>query len=69
MEAKNKSKKVLQWHAKDLNQVSFDYQINGIPRFVVIDPEGKIYQAKMSRPSEASFEIILRKALGLKDLE
>lgn len=69
LEAKNKSKKVLQWHANDLNQVSFDYQINGIPRFVVIDPEGKIYQAKMSRPSEASFEIILRKAIGLKDLE
>lgn len=69
LEAKNKSKKVLQWHANDFNQVSFDYQINGIPRFVVIDPDGKIYQAKMSRPSEASFEVILRKALGLKDLE
>ncbi len=69
LEAKNKSKKVLQWHANQINQVTFDYQINGIPRFVVIDPDGKIYQAKMSRPSEASFEVILRKALGLKDLE
>jgi thiol-disulfide isomerase/thioredoxin len=69
LEAKNKSKKVLQWHANQINQVRFDYQINSIPRFVVIDPDGKIYQAKMSRPSEASFEVILRKALGLKDLE
>jgi thiol-disulfide isomerase/thioredoxin len=69
IEAKNKSKTVLQWHANQINQTKFDYQINGIPRFVMIDPDGNIYQSKMSRPSEAAFEMILRKALGLKDLE
>ncbi|MDI9257916.1 redoxin domain-containing protein [Flavobacterium sedimenticola] len=68
-EAKNKSKKVLQWYANNSKQVNFNYQITSIPRFVMIDPEGKIYQSKMARPSEASFEMILRKALDLRDLE
>jgi len=69
LETRNKRKKVLQWYANDRNQVNFDYQVTSIPRFVMIDPEGKMYQSKMTRPSEASFEIILRKAIGLKDLE
>ena len=68
-EAKSKSKIVKQWHANDLQKVSKDYSIQGIPRFVMIDPEGNFYQSKMTRPSEAAFEMILRKALGLKDLE
>jgi thiol-disulfide isomerase/thioredoxin len=68
-EAKSKSKVVQQWHANDLNKTSLDYSIQGIPRFVMIDPDGNFYQAKMTRPSDAAFEMILRKALGLKDLE
>jgi hypothetical protein len=43
--------------------------VNSIPRFILIDAEWKIYNADMPRPSESSFEIILRKALELKDLE
>ncbi|MEI2421915.1 TlpA disulfide reductase family protein, partial [Arthrospira platensis SPKY2] len=39
-EAKSKSKSVLQWHANDLQKTNFDYSIQGIPRFVMIDPEG-----------------------------
>lgn len=68
-DAKSKSKSVLQWHADDLQKTNFDFSIQGIPRFVMIDPEGNFYQSKMARPSEAAFEMILRKALGLPDLE
>jgi hypothetical protein len=46
-----------------------DYNINSIPRFILIDTEGKIYNANMPKPSMASFELILRKPLGLKELE
>ncbi|MDD7913205.1 TlpA family protein disulfide reductase [Polaribacter ponticola] len=28
------------------------YQINAIPRFIIIDPEGKIVDANAPRPSE-----------------
>uniref|UniRef100_UPI00404AA402 redoxin domain-containing protein n=3 Tax=Flavobacterium sp. TaxID=239 RepID=UPI00404AA402 len=68
-DAKSKSKIVKQWHANDLQKTNFDYSIQGIPRFVMIDPEGNFYQSKMTRPSDAAFEMILRKALGLEDLE
>lgn len=68
-DAKSKSKIVKQWHANDLQKTNFDYSIQGIPRFVMIDPEGNFYQSKMTRPSDAAFEMILRKALGLEDLQ
>ncbi len=68
-DAKSKSKIVKQWHANDLQKTNADYSIQGIPRFVMIDPKGNFYQAKMARPSDAAFEMILRKALGLDDLE
>jgi thiol-disulfide isomerase/thioredoxin len=68
-DAKSKSKIVKQWHANDLQKTNSDYSIQGIPRFVMLDPEGNFYQAKMPRPSDAAFEMILRKALGLGDLE
>ena len=48
---------------------SSDYNVNSIPRFILIDSEGKIYNSNMPRPSDSAFEIIIRKALGLKELE
>jgi len=60
---------VKQWHANDFQKTNSDYSIQGIPRFVMIDPEGNFYQSKMARPSDAAFEMILRKALDLEDLE
>jgi len=68
-EAKSKPKIVKQWHANDIQKLNSDYSIQGIPRFVMIDPDGNFYQSKMTRPSDVAFEMILRKALGLKDLE
>lgn len=68
LDAKNKSKSVQQFYLKNAAAFSKDYNVNSIPRFILIDDRGQIYNASMPRPSEASFEMILRKALNLKDL-
>jgi thiol-disulfide isomerase/thioredoxin len=68
LDAKNKSKSVQQFHLENAVAFSKDYNVNSIPRFILIDDKGKIYNASMPRPSEASFEMILRKALNLSDL-
>lgn len=43
----------IQLHADKNSTFRNDYQISLIPRFILIDPEGKIVDAKMSRPSES----------------
>jgi thiol-disulfide isomerase/thioredoxin len=68
LDAKNKSKSVQQFHLENAVAFSKDYNFNSIPRFILIDDKGKIYNASMPRPSEASFEMVLRKALNLNDL-
>lgn len=68
IDAKNKSKSVQQFHINNTIAFSKDYNVNSIPRFILIDDKGKIYNASLPRPSEASFEMILRKALNLSDL-
>lgn len=35
------------------------YQVNGIPRFILIDPEGKIVDANAPRPSDPSLTTLL----------
>ena len=52
-----------------MENFSKDYNINSIPRFVLIDPDGNIYNARMPLPSDKSFEMVLRKALNLEDLD
>ncbi|MFP9118630.1 redoxin family protein [Flavobacterium sp. RNTU_13] len=67
-EAKLKSSSVLQLHAADDKTFSNDYDIQGIPRFILIDKEGKIVNADMPRPSDKTFEQVIRRELGLKEL-
>jgi DNA-binding beta-propeller fold protein YncE len=69
LDAKNKSKSVTHLLLENRILFSKDYNVNSIPRFILIDPDGKIYNADMPRPSDSAFEIIIRKALVLKDLE
>ena len=69
IDAKNKSKSVTHLLLENATQFSKDYNINSIPRFLLIDPNGKIYSANMPRPSDATFELVLRKALNLKELD
>jgi len=67
--AKLKSKSVMQLHANDIEKLGKDYNIVSIPRFILIDTEGKIYNSNMPFPTEPTFEMILRKVLNLKELE
>ena len=43
------------------------YNVESIPRFILIGPDGKIINATFPRPSQSSFELLLRKELGLGD--
>lgn len=67
IEAKNKSKSIPQLILNNGVQFSADYNVESIPRFILIDPNGKFVNARMPFPSESSFEIILRKTLDLPD--
>ncbi|MFP9115211.1 redoxin family protein [Flavobacterium sp. RHBU_3] len=68
LEAKLKSKSVLQLHSDNGDKFSEDYDIQGIPRFILIDNEGNIVNADMPRPSEKTFEQVIRRELGMKEL-
>lgn len=55
---KNKKSTVTQWwvaNAQELKSIG----MTGIPRFIMLDPEGKIYNANMPRPGETNFREIL----------
>lgn len=67
VEAKAKSKSVMQLHANNSNEFAGRYDLQTIPRFILIDAAGKILNASLPPPSESAFEIILRKELGLSE--
>lgn len=67
IEAKNKSKSIPQLILNNGAQFSSDYNVESIPRFILIDPNGNFVNSRMPFPSESSFEIILRKTLSLPD--
>lgn len=69
IDAKNKSNSITQLLLENATQFSKDYNVNSIPRFLLIDPDGKIYNANMPKPSDAAFELILRNALNLEELK
>ena len=41
------------------SKICLDYQVAGIPRFLLIDHEGKIIDAKAPRPSSTQIKQIL----------
>ncbi|HEX6845470.1 MAG TPA: redoxin family protein [Chitinophagaceae bacterium] len=68
-EAAEKSFRVLQLHANDKNALGKAYGIEYIPRYILIDPDGRIINAQMPEPGDPSFEDILRKEIpGLASL-
>jgi len=44
-----------------------EYAIGGIPRFILIAPDGTFLYSSMPMPSETAFEVLIRKELGLAD--
>ncbi|WP_161971735.1 redoxin family protein [Flavobacterium silvisoli] len=67
--AKSKSKSVIQWHINTADTFSKAYNLVTIPRFILIDPNGNFVNANLPFPHEATFEILLRKALQLPEEE
>lgn len=54
LDLKNKKSAVIQWWVSDPNVLN-NLGVEGIPRFIMIDPEGKIYNANLPRPDETNF--------------
>jgi thiol-disulfide isomerase/thioredoxin len=67
IEAKSKTKSIKQLHCNDKNLFGKEYNMESIPRFILIDSSGKFVNAKMPRPEDPAFEIIIRKTLNLPD--
>jgi thiol-disulfide isomerase/thioredoxin len=67
IKAKKKSPMVTQLHSNDLAKFSHDYNIETIPRFILIDEAGNLIESAMPYPSEKSFEILLKEAMKIKD--
>ena len=66
VEVKSKSKHVLNVYSVNQDFLK-GFMINGIPRFILIGTEGEIVNARMPRPSDDSFEFILKTEMGLDD--
>ncbi len=67
VDAKSKSKSVLQVHVNDKKQFSKEYDAQSIPRFILIDPDGNLVNSAMPFPSAPIFEQVLRQELGLDE--
>ncbi|RYY85783.1 MAG: redoxin domain-containing protein [Chitinophagaceae bacterium] len=63
-EARFKSARVLQLHVADaLESFMKPYGVQTIPRFILIDPQGRIVNAFMPAPSDAEFASILQREI------
>lgn len=65
IKAKEMSKAVLQLHSVNQKKFMKSYNIKRIPRYMVLDPEGKIVTLELSRPSKATFEKMLKESIGV----
>ncbi len=60
---KSKNLKGIQLFAKGDQRFLNQYRINGIPRFILLDPEGNIVEANAPRPSNPNIENLLNSLL------
>lgn len=66
LDLKNKKFNVTNWWLVNQDALQM-LGVNGIPRFMMIDPQGKIYNADLPRPSETNFQDILDKVATNKN--
>jgi thiol-disulfide isomerase/thioredoxin len=59
------SRTVTQLRAQNMDKLMKDYNIEGIPRFILINPEGKIESADFARPIEPAFDELLDSKLNI----
>ena len=61
---KDKNLSGVQLYAGKDTKFAEEYLINGIPRFILIDPKGNIVNANAPRPSDPNLEVLF-KELGI----
>ena len=59
-------KNVIQLYAKNQKALNDFYRLNSIPRFIIIDPEGKIINSNFPFPDDANFKVMLDQVLPKK---
>lgn len=59
-------KNVIQLYAKNQKALNDFYRISSIPRFIVIDPEGKIINNNFPFPDDSNFKVMLDQILPKK---
>ncbi len=59
-------KNVVQLFAKNQKALNDFYRLNSIPRFIVIDPEGKIINNNFPFPDDSNFKVMLDQILPKK---
>lgn len=67
MEAKNHSKSVLQLYAANEKLFNKQYDIQYVPRFILIGPDGNFVESQMAMPTDKNFEKLLRETLSLPE--
>jgi thiol-disulfide isomerase/thioredoxin len=63
---KTNTSQILQWRAFGLQEIRELYGVDAIPRFMLINPQGRFVNAQLPMPDDPNFEVLLRQALGLK---
>ncbi|WP_159948421.1 ABC transporter permease [Polaribacter septentrionalilitoris] len=56
----NKGKSILQLRAKNIKKIRESYGVNGIPRFILIDANGKFISSNFTRPSNSVFDELMK---------
>lgn len=59
-------KNVVQLYATNQKELNAFYRLNSIPRFIIIDPEGKIINSTFVFPDDSNFKIMLDQILEKK---
>lgn len=59
-------KNVVQLFAKNQKALNDFYRLNSIPRFIVIDPVGKIINSNFPFPDNSNFKVMLNQVIGKK---
>ena len=67
LDLKNTQSNVKQWWVADAKMLKA-IGVNSIPRFIMLDPKGNIFNANLPRPNETNFEDILLKAGGVSSI-
>ena len=68
-EVKRKNNRILHWRLQREKLFLREYGLEGIPHFILIDPDGNFVNANFPRPGDQNFEIQLRQVLKLKSEE